>query len=404
MHAKTSTAMHLIPESEYRKRLSAVASIMEKRNLGGVFLSSPTNMKYFTGMTYIQTERPAGLFITGGLEVYFMGPKLEEEHSMFLSSIISNSYSYFDYPGKVHPLKQFTRWFHELNGSKDLGVDNTSLYPSVYGFRGMPVSEIMDEEKIVDISSSLYDMRRIKSENEQRVLRESAKWANYAHRLLQDYTQPGLFDFQIAHKASSDACLAAMNAFGRDYLPPIRYPIDISAGFRGQVGTHSYYPHSLSINRPIKKDDLLGSGADGNIDGYHVEIERNLFVGKVTTQMRKYHGLMVEMQQAAISALKVGSKFSEIDRLVNSFAKVNDVSQLLLHHSGHCIGLEGHESPFFDVGDDSLIRENMVFTIEPGLYIPRLGGFRHSDTIIMHKEGPEVITYYPRDIDDLIIE
>ena len=90
--------------------------------------------------------------------------------------------------------------------------------------------------------------------------------------------------------------------------------------------------------------------------------------------------------------------------LVNSFAKVNDVSQLLLHHSGHCIGLEGHESPFFDVGDDSLIRENMVFTIEPGLYIPRLGGFRHSDTIIMHKEEPEVITYYPRDIDDLIIE
>jgi Xaa-Pro dipeptidase len=404
MHGKTSTLMHFIPESDYRKRLSVLSSIMDKRNLGGVFLSNPTNMKYFSGMNYIQTERPAGLFVTREAEVYFMGPKLEEEHSMFLSSVITNSYSYFDYPGKIHPFKQFSRWFYELNGSKNLGLDSTSLYPSVYGFKGIPMSEIMDEGKIVDISSSLSDIRRIKSENEQSVLRESAKWANYAHRLLQNYTEPGLFDFQIAHRASSDACLAAMNAFGRDNQPQIRYPIDISAGFRGQVGTHSYYPHSLSINRPIKKDDLLGSGADGNIDGYHVEIERNLFVGKVTTQMRKYHGMMEEMQQTAISALKIGSKFSDIDRVVNAYAKINEVSQLLLHHSGHCIGLEGHESPFFDVGDDSLIRENMVFTVEPGLYIPRLGGFRHSDTIIMHKDGPELITYYPRDIDDLVID
>ena len=395
--------MHSIPESEYLKRLSVLASIMEKRNLGGVFLSNPTNIRYFSGMVYIQTERPAGLLVTRDADVYFMGPRLEEEHSMLLSSVINNSYSYFDYPGKVHPFKQFAKWIHELIGNKLLGLDNPYIYPSIYGFKGIPVSEIMYEENILDIGASLYDLRRTKSEIEQQVIRESAKWANYAHRLLQEYTRPGLFDFQIAHRASSDATLAAMNAFGRDAIPPIRYPMDITAGFRGQVGTHSYYPHALSINRPIKKDDLLGSGADGNIDGYHVEIERNIFVGKVTTQMRKYHGIMVEMQQAAISALNVGSKFSDIDRVVNSFAKANDVSQLLLHHSGHCIGLEGHESPFFDVGDDSVIRENMVFTVEPGLYIPKLGGFRHSDTIIMHKNGPEVITYYPCDIDDLIV-
>ena len=128
-----------------------------------------------------------------------------------------------------------------------------------------------------------------------------------------------------------------------------------------------------------------------------------MFVGRVTPQIRKYHAIMLEMQQEAISSLKVGGKFSDIDRVVVSMAKMKDVSQLLLHHTGHCIGLEGHESPFFDVGDDSPIRANMVFTIEPGIYVPKLGGFRHSDTIIMHEDGPEVITYYPNNTDDLIV-
>lgn len=396
--------MHIIPESEYKKRLSQLASHMAKRGLGGVFLSNPTNIRYFTGMVFIQTERPAGIFVSADIEVYFMGPKLEEEHCMFLSTLINNSYSYFDYPGRVHPFKQFSKWINDLMTGRNLGVDNPSLYPSVYGFRGIPVSEALPDYNIVDISSTIYDMRRIKSKNEQLTLKESAKWANYAHRLLQQYTKPGLFDFEISHRASSEATLAAMNAFGRDTKPQVRYPVDIYAGFRGQVGTHSYYPHSLSTNRPIKKDDILGTGADGNIDGYHVEIERNMFVGKVSTQIRKYHGIMVEMQQAAISALRVGAKFSDIDRTVDSFAKMKDVSQLLLHHSGHCIGLEGHESPFFDIGDDSIIRDNMVFTVEPGLYVPRIGGFRHSDTIIMHEDGPEVITYYPSNIDDLLTD
>ncbi len=395
--------MFCIPPSEYPKRINALVALMEKRDLSGVYMSNPTNMRYFSGITYLQTERPAGILVNRDAEVYFFGPKLEEEHSMYLSSIIKNSYSYFDYPGKIHPFRHFGEWIHKLIHGKNLGMDNTSIYPGVYGFRGIPSAEIIGDYKLVDISSSLYEMRRIKSQKEQELLRESARWANYAHRLLQKYTAPKLFDFEIAYRASSEASVAAMNAFGMDSKPQIKYPIEIFAGFRGQVGTHSYYPHSLSINRPIKKGDILGSGADGSIDGYHVEIERNLFVGRVTPQIRKYHAIMLEMQQEAISSLKVGGKFSDIDRVVVSMAKMKDVSQLLLHHTGHCIGLEGHESPFFDVGDDSPIRANMVFTIEPGIYVPKLGGFRHSDTIIMHEDGPEVITYYPNNTDDLIV-
>jgi Xaa-Pro aminopeptidase len=73
------------------------------------------------------------------------------------------------------------------------------------------------------------------------------------------------------------------------------------------------------------------------------------------------------------------------------------------HHVGHAIGLRYHEGPFLDIGDRTELRPGMVFTIEPGLYAPELGGFRHSDTVVITVDGIEILTYYPRDLESLTI-
>ena len=73
------------------------------------------------------------------------------------------------------------------------------------------------------------------------------------------------------------------------------------------------------------------------------------------------------------------------------------------HHTGHGIGLRYHEGPFLDAGDQTALKPGMVFTVEPGLYAPELGGFRHSDTVLITADGHEVLTYYPRDLESLTI-
>ena len=73
------------------------------------------------------------------------------------------------------------------------------------------------------------------------------------------------------------------------------------------------------------------------------------------------------------------------------------------HHAGHSIGLEGHEAPFLDRGDDAVLEPGMVFTVEPGVYIRELGGFRHSDTVVITKDGRRVMTDYPSALKDLIV-
>jgi Xaa-Pro aminopeptidase len=79
------------------------------------------------------------------------------------------------------------------------------------------------------------------------------------------------------------------------------------------------------------------------------------------------------------------------------------VTDNLRHHVGHSIGLEGHEAPFLDRGDEAVLEPGMVFTVEPGVYLKDVGGFRHSDTVVITKDGRRVMTDYPRELDDLII-
>ena len=395
--------MFRVSGKELKRRIENLGKIMEGKKLDSVYISGTTSFKYFADYFYIATERPAAFLVDRNLDIYFFGPVMEKEHVLSQCPNIKDSFGYPDYPGTKHPLKYFGEWIEKLSSGKNLGVDNPSFYSSGWGFRSIPTSEIVHGFNLANISDDLYGMRKIKSEEEIEIMRESSKWGNLAHNLLQEYTEPGKYDFEISYKASSEANKIAMEAFGKDVKPPINYPMEISAGFRGQVGEHSYYPHSLFTNKKIKRGDVLGSGASGDIDGYHIEIERNMFMGEPDEKVRKFHKLAVEMQQVVIDSLEIGKEFGDVDRKAIEFAKENGILKYRLHHSGHCIGLEGHEAPFIDEGEKEKIRAGMVFSVEPGIYVKGLGGFRHSDTVVMHEDGPEVITYYPKDTDSLTI-
>ena len=89
--------------------------------------------------------------------------------------------------------------------------------------------------------------------------------------------------------------------------------------------------------------------------------------------------------------------------VVRAYFAHHDLFAHWRHHTGHAIGLRYHEGPFLDSGDATEIRTGMVFTVEPGLYSPELGGFRHSDTVLVTDDGIEILTYYPRDLASLTI-
>ncbi|MGH7910399.1 MAG: M24 family metallopeptidase, partial [Candidatus Dormibacteraceae bacterium] len=93
---------------------------------------------------------------------------------------------------------------------------------------------------------------------------------------------------------------------------------------------------------------------------------------------------------------------ADVDRAVRAYCAEQGVMEAWRHHVGHGLGMEVHEAPFLDVGNDRVLEPGMVLSVEPGLYVPGLGGFRHSDTVAVTGDGIELMTKYPRDLASLV--
>ena len=133
------------------------------------------------------------------------------------------------------------------------------------------------------------------------------------------------------------------------------------------------------------------------------ELERTMFVGEPTAAQERAFDAMLKLQAHAIDTMSPGVPAAEVELAVVRLAHELGVSDELRHHVGHSIGLEAHEAPFLDRGDEAVLEPGMVFTVEPGVYLKDVGGFRHSDTVLITEDGRRVMTDYPRELKDLII-
>lgn len=392
-----------ISEGEYRQRIENVKKILVKRKLDALYLTNGTSFFYLTGYSYIATERPAALIIPVDGDVAFLGPVLERDHIPLKTRLIENIFTYLDYPGQKHPIDHFASFLKELGlGHKRIGIDNPAGAAGIWGYKGPPIKKKLPTAKFVRAKDIVENMRLVKSDEEIQLMRESAKWANLAHTLLQEYTKPGLWDLDIALRATYEASMTMKKTLGPDY-EPLRQRSPAGAGFRGQVGPMSAIPHSLSTKRPIKEGDVVVTGAGADVGGYSSELERTMIVGQPTEKQKRYFEAMLKTQDAALKAFKPGAKCSDIDRAATKAIKRAGLTRLMRHHTGHGLGLEGHEPPWLDMGDNTILKPGMILSCEPGIYEPGYAGFRHSDTVLIIKEGAEILTYYPRDIESLTI-
>jgi Xaa-Pro dipeptidase len=170
------------------------------------------------------------------------------------------------------------------------------------------------------------------------------------------------------------------------------------------AGANTVQPHGLLHTRGLQRGDVLVTGAGADVGGYNSELERTMIIGEPTPEFEHYFDRMLQLQQTAFDAIRPGRTLGEVETEVSAAFADLGVAEFQRHHTGHGIGLEGHEWPFVDKGSDDVIEEMMVLTIEPGIYVSGLAGFRHSDTVVVRADGVERLTYYPRDLQSMIVE
>jgi Xaa-Pro aminopeptidase len=389
-----------IQEDEYRARTAKLAEHAREQNLDGIVLFDPAYVLYYVGFAFVATERPMAFAINADGEGGMLVPRLEREHAE-ANALVKHVADYPEYPSETHPSEALRALLELLGLTERFGADHDG-YPWVFGYRGRSLTELVGATP-VKVTAFVEDQLAIKSPAEIALIRESCTWGNLAHTLLQRYTRPGLTEVEVSQRASHEATLAMLDAIGPIYRAQSPFFEGASAGYRGQIGRNAAIPHSLTANIVFRAGDVLVTGASAPVWGYLSELERTMIIGEPTAEQRAMFDHMVALQDVAFAAIKPGAKCSDVDIAVRGYYDEHELWDYWKHHVGHCIGLRYHEGPFLDIGDDTEIRPGMVFTVEPGLYASGLGGFRHSDTVVVTDDGIEYLTYYPRDLDSLTL-
>jgi Xaa-Pro dipeptidase len=389
-----------IRQSEYEERTAALLERILELELAGVVLFDPAYVLYYVGFAFVPTERPMAFLLNAEGAGGMLVPRLEREHAQ-ANALVNHVADYPEYPSETHPMKSLRALLDEMGIRGAIGADNDG-YPWILGYRGPSLTELTGKapEKI---TASVEDQMAVKSHAEIELIRESAKWGNLAHVLLQRYTRPGLTEVEVSQRASNEATLAMLDAIGPIYRAQNPFFEGASAGYRGQIGRNAAIPHALTANITFQTGDVLVTGASAPVWGYLSELERTMVIGPPSAEQRAMFEHMVALQDIAFEAIKPGARCSDVDRAVRAYYDEQGLWDNWKHHVGHAIGLRYHEGPFLDIGDDTGIKPGMVFTVEPGLYAAGLGGFRHSDTVAVTEDGIEFLTYYPRDLESLTL-
>jgi Xaa-Pro aminopeptidase len=387
------------------RRIAELGRRLSGLGYDAYYVTNPENIFYLTNYFFLQTERPLALLVTARGELALFAPMVEYEHFSLRSDLPVEEHYYFDYPGEVHPVKFIAERIGELAkrwGIESLALETRAGAAGGWGYSGPALADLLGQLKTAVEPRLVEDMRLIKDDEEIALIEESGRWAARGLEIASGLMAEGRYDWEVALEASLELSREMKKAFGQDYMP-LRESVPGFVGFRGQIGEYSYYPHSISAPRPFKRGDVVGIGAGPEVGGYYSELERTLVLGGASQEVRRYFDAMLELRRAALDALRPGASAAEVDRAVRARAERLGLAEKLRHHTGHGIGLGFHERPYLDVGSDEVLRPGMVVTVEPGIYVRGLGGFRHSDTALITEDGYRLLTKYPEDLDELMV-
>src|SRR5437016_1864146 len=328
-----------ISTEEHKNRIAKIQNQLRRNRIDALYLTNSTRILYTTGFAHISTERPLAAVIPNEKPPFFMAPHLEYDHIREECPLADEVLTYPDYPGEMHPMRVFAKFLaQKALASSRIATDSAEGAAGGYGYRGPSLRDLMGRAKFIDGRDIVDKLRLIKSRQEIRLLRESAKWYEVAHETLLENTHTGLHDSLVAVKSSYDALARMLKKLGQSYVQLKIALSPVVVGFRGQVGANSAIPHAVYTRNKIRRGDVLVSEAGVEVGGYTSELERTVIVGKPNSRAKRCFEAMLKAQDAALKESRTGISCNRIDQAARKSIEDSGLIDGHRHHTGHGIG------------------------------------------------------------------
>jgi len=279
---------------------------------------------------------------------------------------------------------------------RDLGVRRGRVAVDTLGPVSPGIRAALPDLAFEDRADVIRDLRLVKSAEELGLMRVCGELSDWGQAQFKALLAPGVPIIEVS--------LETARRLGVHVAQ--RHPAElIEVRASGVAGEDSICPHNSGANsgRALRPGDSVLSVVVLRINGYGVENERTYVIGPSSADQRRYFEVMSKAQHAAIAVMTEGHVVAEIDAVAQAVHNEAGTSEYLYHRAGHGIGIAGHEYPDDTAFNYRPLRAGMVFSSEPALFVPGLGGFRNSDTVIVGPDAPEPVTRFTKRLDDLII-
>ncbi len=350
-----------------KDRLAGLRERLQEKDLDAFLISTPENRRYVSGFTgsvgYLVVSEKEATLATD-----FRYTEQAENQSPHFQVIKAGA----DWTWLLEHLK--------ATGVKKLGFESHQMTVAAYKQITDALKEMSssDRPKMVATTGIVEALRRVKDEEEFRLLQRAIDVADAAMEAVSPAIQPGETEREVAWRMEK-----AMRELGAD---SISFDTIVAAGPNGAM------PHHRPSERPIAAGEPVVIDMGARVGGYCSDITRTVCIGEQDETFRKVYDIVLGAQLTAIATVRAGMTAGDADDLSRKVIAEAGYGENFGHSLGHGVGLVVHEYPRVGPKSDNVLEEGMVFTVEPGIYLSGWGGVRIEDVVLLEKEGARVLS------------
>ena len=367
-------------DSVHTKRLEALQQLQKNNQVACVALMPGANLFYFTGLTTHLSERPAVAFIPAEGPLIAALPELEAPAARTRLPEDAQLFTYRDEEGHEHI-------FHEV--AQELEIEGKPMaveYLAMRLLEARRIEQAFPGSPLLATEPWLPALRKVKDEIEISHMRRAVEIAeNAMQRLLDDGSiRTGRTEMEVA--ADLKIALLQEGGQGEAFSPIV------------VAGPNSAAPHAGPSDRPLADGDLVIIDWGTVWEGYRSDITRTFVLGSPTSEMKQMHDAVLAANQSGRLKARPKMPAQEVDRAARRAITLAGYGEFFIHRTGHGLGLEIHEPPYIVEGNLELLAAGMTFTVEPGIYVPNVGGIRIEDDLVVTEKGSETLTTISREL------